>query len=187
MGSLTYSMSVSLDGFAAATDGSLDWVLVDDELHAHFNDEAARMSGSLYGRRMYELMAGYWPTAESDPDATPVMKAFARIWAATPKIVFSSTLDHVDWNSRLVRGDTIAEVVRLKAEPGFDMDVGGPTLAGSLLRARLIDEVQVYLQPVVLGAGLPFFPLLDTPLRTRLVETRAFGSGVVLLRYETLG
>ena len=103
-----------------------------------------------------------------------------------PKIVFSSTLDEVAWNSRLVRGDAIAEVARLKAEPGFDMDVGGPTLAGSLLRAGLVDEIQVVVHPVVLGAGLPFFPPLDTPIKTRLLETRTFGSGVVLLRYETL-
>lgn len=185
MGRLIYALSVSLDGFAAAPDGSLDWVQIDEELHGHFNDEAAGMGGSLYGRRMYELMAGYWPTAQDDPGATPAMKAFARIWAATPKIVFSSTLDHVDRNSRLVRGDAIAEVARLKAEPGFDMDVGGPTLAASLLRAGLIDEIRVYVHPVVLGAGLPFFPPLDTPIVTRLLEMRVFGSGVVLLRYET--
>jgi dihydrofolate reductase len=84
-----------------------------------------------------------------------------------------------------VRGDALAEVARLKAEPGFDMDVGGPTLAGSLLRAGLIDEIQVYLQPVVLGAGLRFFPPLDAPLRWRPLGTRVFGSGVVLLRYDT--
>lgn len=184
MGKLVYSMSMSLDGFAAAPDGSLDWVLVDDELHAHFNEEAATMSASLYGRRMYELMAGYWPTAETDPAAPPVMVDFGRIWLATPKIVFSSTLEEVAWNSRLVSGDAVTEVARLKAEPGFDMDVGGPTLAGSLLRAGLVDEIRTYVHAVVLGAGLPFFPRLDSSIRTRLLETRVFGSGVILLRYE---
>jgi dihydrofolate reductase len=185
MGRLIYSMSVSLDGFAAAPDGSLEWALVDDELHAHFNREAAGLSASLYGRRMYELMAGYWPTAETDPAATAEMVDFGRIWLATPKVVFSSTLEEVAWNSRLVAGDAAQEVARLKAQPGFVMDVGGPTLAGSLLRAGLVDEIRTYVHPVVLGGGLPFFPPLDAPLRARLLETRVFGTGVILLRYET--
>ena len=184
MGRLIYSLSVSMDGFAAARDGSLGWVTIDDELHEHFNQQARELSAFLYGRRMYELMSGYWPTAETDPAATPVMRDFGGIWTATPKIVFSRTLVEVDWNSRLVHGDAVEEVTRLKAEPGFDMDVSGPTLAGSLLRAGLVDEIHVVVQPVVLGAGLPFFPPLETPIETRLVETRTFGSGVVLLRYE---
>jgi dihydrofolate reductase len=174
-----------MDGFAAAPDGSLGWVTIDDELHEHFNHEARELNAFLYGRRMYELMSGYWPTAESDPVASPVMRDFGGIWTGTPKIVFSRTLGEVAWNSRLVRGAAVEEVARLKAEPGFDMDVSGPTLAGSLLRAGLVDEIRVYVQPVVLGAGLPFFPPLDTPLVTRLVETRTFGSGVVLMRYAT--
>jgi dihydrofolate reductase len=132
MGRLIYSMSVSLDGFVESADRSLDWVRVDDELHAQFNDEARAMSAFLYGRRMYELMTGYWPTAEADPAATPTMREFARIWRDKPKIVFSRSLADVGWNSRLVRDDAVAEVARLKAQPGFDMDVGGPSLAGSL-------------------------------------------------------
>jgi dihydrofolate reductase len=186
MGRLVYSMSVSLDGFVETPSRSLDWVTVDDELHAWFNEEAREQSGFLYGRRMYELMTAYWPTAETDPNATPTMVEFGRIWKATPKIVFSSTLDGVAFNSRLVRDDAVAEVRRLKAEPGFDMDVGGPTLAGSLLRAGLVDEVRLYLQPVILGAGTPFFPPLEERIRLRHLESRTFGSGVVLVRYEVV-
>jgi dihydrofolate reductase len=100
VGRLIYSMSVSLDGFVETPSRSLDWVLVDDELHAVFNDEARAMGAFLYGRRMYELMVAYWPTAETDPSATPVMREFARIWRDKPKIVFSRTLERVDWNSR---------------------------------------------------------------------------------------
>ena len=124
MGRLVYSMSVSLDGFIETPGRSLDWVLIDDELHAFFNDEARAMSAFLYGRRMYELMVDYWPTAESDPAATPAMLEFARIWTDKPKIVFSSSLARVDWNSRLVRDNAVQEVARLRAQPGFDMDVG---------------------------------------------------------------
>jgi dihydrofolate reductase len=101
MGKLIYSMSVSLDGFVETPNRSLDWVLIDEELHSFFNDEARGMSAFLYGRRMYELMVDYWPTAESDPTATPALLDFARIWKDKPKIVFSRTLERVGWNGRL--------------------------------------------------------------------------------------
>jgi dihydrofolate reductase len=186
MGKLIYSMSVSLDGFVETPSRSLDWVLVDEELHSFFNDQAREVSASLYGRRMYELMVDYWPTAEADPSATPVELDFARIWRDTPRIVFSTTLGSVDWNSRLVSGDAAAEVRRLKAQPGFDMDVGGPTLASTLIRAGLIDEYRLFVHPVVLGAGTPFFPALEDRIGLKLLETRTFGSGVVYLRYVTV-
>jgi dihydrofolate reductase len=140
MGKLIYSMSVSLDGFVETPSRSLDWVIVDEELHSLFHDEARAMSACLYGRRMYELMTAYWPTAEADPAATPAMVEFARIWKDKPKIVFSRTLELVEWNSGLVRDDAADEVARLKEQPGFDMDVGGPTTAAPLMRHGLIDE-----------------------------------------------
>lgn len=97
--------------------------------------------------------------------------------------MFSTTLERVDWNSRLVRDGAAQEVARLKAGPGFDMDVGGPTLASTVLQAGLIDECRLFVQPVVLGAGTPFFPALDDRIGLKLLETRTFGSGVVYLRY----
>lgn len=176
-------MSVSLDGFVETVDRSLDWVLIDEELHGHFNDEARQMGAFLYGRRMYELMAGYWPTCATDPAATPAMREFAGIWAATPKVVFSRTLARVDHGSRLVHDDAVGEVARLRGQPGSDMGVGGPTLAGPLLRAGLVDEVRLAVHPVILGAGTPFFPALDHRIGLRLLERRTFASGVVWLRY----
>lgn len=184
MGRLVYSMSVSLDGFVETPSRSLDWVLVDEELHSFFNDEARAMSTFLYGRRMYELMTEYWPTAERDPSASPAMIEFARIWKDKPKIVFSRSLDRVEWNSRLVRDDAAEEVARLKVQPGFDMDVGGPTTAATLIRLGLVDEYRLFVHPVILGAGTPFFPPLDERVGLSLLETRTFGSGVVYLRYE---
>ena len=186
MGKLVYSMSVSLDGFVETASRSLDWVLVDEELHSFFNDEAREMSAFLYGRRMYQLMVDYWPTAQTDPTATPAMLEFAHIWKDKPKIVFSSTLDRVEWNSRLVRGDVAEEVARLRAQPAFDMDVGGPTLASTLMRHGLIDEYRLFVHPLILGAGTAFFPALDDRIGLKLIETRTFGSGVVYLRYEAL-
>jgi len=183
MGKLIYSMNVSLDGYVETADHDLDWASVDDELHAWFNDLARGLDASLYGRRMYELMAGYWPTAESDPSATDPMLEFARIWHTTPKVVFSSTLDAVEWNSRLVRGDVGDELARLRTEFDGDLDVGGPTLAASFIRRGLVDEYRLLVHPVVLGAGTPFFPALEDPLGLRLTETRRFDSGVVYLGY----
>ena len=183
MGRLVYSMSVSLDGFVETPSRSLDWVLVDEELHAFFNDEAREMSAFLYGRRLYQLMVDSWPMVEADPSATPAMREFARIWKDKPKVVFSKTLERVEWNSRLVRDDAVAEVARLKSQAGLDMDVGGPTTAATLLRAGLVDEVRLFVHPVILGAGTPFFPPLEARIGLRLLETRRFGSGVVYLRY----
>jgi len=116
MGNLIYSMSVSLDGFAATPTGSLDWVDVDEELHDAFDDEAEEIGTMLFGRRMWEVMAAYWPTADTDPEATPAMLRFARIWRDTPKVVFSRTLEQVDGDGRLVRDDAVAELARLKAD-----------------------------------------------------------------------
>ena len=184
MGKLIYSLSVSLDGFAESASRSLDWVQVDEELHTFFNDQSREISASLYGRRMYELMFGYWPTAGADPAATPAEVEFAGIWKRIPRVVFSTTLGQVDPGSRLVHSDAAEEVARLKEQPGYDMDVGGPTLASTLMRAGLIDEYRLFVHPIILGAGTPFFAPLDNQVPLRLRETRTFGSGVVYLRYE---
>lgn len=182
MGRVIYSMSVSLDGFAAGPDGGIDWVTVDAELHEAFNAEARAAGIFLYGRRMYELMAAYWPTAEDDPAATPAMRDFARIWGPKPKLVASSTLTSVNWNAHLVPGDLVSEVARLRGELDADISVGGPTVVAPLLRAGLVDEIRTYINPVVLGGGTPFFPA-DLRLTLRLVEARRFAAGVELLRY----
>ncbi|HKC20838.1 MAG TPA: dihydrofolate reductase family protein [Candidatus Dormibacteraeota bacterium] len=181
---LFYSMSVSLDGFVATSDGSLDFVHVDDELHEVFNEEARSVGTMLLGRGMYELMAAYWPTADQDPAALPVMRDFARIWRDKPKVVFSTTLDKVDWNSRLVRDGAVEEVRRLKELPGNDMDVGGPTIAAPLIAAGLVDEFRMFVNPVVLGAGIRYFPRLNRRLKLRLLETRTYSAKVVYHRYE---
>ena len=183
MRTLVYSMAVSLDGFVEGRGRELDWSTPDDELHQFWNDQARESTTALYGRRLYELMAGFWPTADADPDAPATIAEFARLWRAMPKVVFSSTLEEVGWNSRLVRGDAAAEVERLKAEPGGDMEVGGPTLASALIERGMVDEFRLVVHPVVLGGGTPFFPPLEWRLALRLVESRRFSSGVVYLRY----
>ena len=186
MGKLIYCMNVSLDGYVETVDRSLDWTMVDEELHTWFNDRARETDAFLHGRRVYELMAAYWPTAESDPSATEYMLDFARIWNAKPKVVFSSTLKTVKWNSRLVNGDVGDQLERLRAEFDGDLSVDGPTLASEFIRRGLVDEYQLLVHPVILGAGTPFFPTLDVPIRLRQTETRTFHSGVTYLGYSAV-
>ena len=184
MRKVIYAMSVSLDGFIEATDGELRWSYPDEELHLHFNQQDQLINLHLYGRGLYENMVSYWPTAGADPSAPQVEREYARLWKDMPKIVFSTTLTEVGWNSRLVSGDIAAEVNRLKAQPGGDMSVGGAGLAGSFIRLGLIDEYRLYLHPLILGGGKPMFHPLLNKINLQLVETHPFGSGVVLLRYQ---
>ena len=183
MGKLIYLMNVSLDGFVETPDRGLDWTVIDDELHGWFNDHARGIEASMYGRRLYEVMAAYWPTAESDPEATETMLEFGRIWNATPRIVFSRTLESVDFNSRLVSGDVGEVLAKVRAEFDGDIEVGGPTLAAQFIERGLVDEYRLVVHPVVLGAGTPFFPRLERPIGLRLIETQTFSLGAVSLRY----
>jgi dihydrofolate reductase len=184
---LVYSMLVSLDGFIEGPDRELDWHLIDEELHTFFNDQARAAGAFLYGRRLYELMAAHWPTADQDPSAPAYVAEFARIWRDKPKVVFSRTLDKVEWNSRLVRDGAADEVARLKAQPGGELQLGGPNLASTFMRLGMIDEYGLAVQPVVIGGGTPYFPASVGPVELRLVATRTFASGVVDLRYERAG
>ncbi|WP_026454386.1 dihydrofolate reductase family protein [Saccharomonospora iraqiensis] len=184
MGTLTYGMNVSVDGYIADANGDLGWSVPDDELHQYWNDRTRDVALSLYGRKLYELMAAHWPTAGQAPGVPPVEAEYARLWLATPKVVFSRTLESVDWNSTLERGDVVEVATRLKAETDGLIEVGGATLAAPLVRAGLVDEFHVLVTPVAIGGGIRFFPSLDEWLKMKLVENRTFESGSVLLRYE---
>ena len=187
MGKLTYGMNVSVDGYIADAIGGLEWAgPPDDELHQYWNDREREIAVALYGRRLYDLMSAYWPTADQDPAATPVTVDFARVWRAMPKVVFSRTLESVDWNSRLERGDVVEVATRLKAETDGVLEVAGATLAAPLVRAGLVDEFRIVLTPTAVGGGTPFFPKLGSHIPLRLIETRTFRGGTVLLRYEAV-
>ncbi|MFI0898535.1 dihydrofolate reductase family protein [Streptomyces sp. NPDC020983] len=183
MGKIVCAMSVSLDGFMEGPEREIDWHLVDDELHAHFNDQLRDMAAFLDGRVTYELMAEYWPTADEDPQAPAPVREFARIWREMPKIVYSRTLESAAWNASVVREVVPAEVEALKARAGGDLAVGGAGLAASFAAHDLIDEYAVYVHPVLLGSGKRLFPPAAGRTRLRLAESRTFGNGVVLLRY----
>ncbi|MBZ0304303.1 MAG: dihydrofolate reductase family protein [Anaerolineae bacterium] len=185
MPNLIYSIMTSLDGYIAGPNDELGWAIIDEELHQFVNDQQQAIGLYLYGRRMYDLMAGFWPTGDSDPTAPAYIVEFARIWKAMPKVVFSKTLEQVAWNARLVREDAVGEVSRLKAQPGKDLEVGGADFAATLMQSGLIDRYQLFVHPVILGRGKPVFPLPLERLNLRLIETRTFGSGVVFLDYRT--
>ncbi|WP_274564626.1 dihydrofolate reductase family protein [Streptomyces spiramyceticus] len=184
MRNIVLMMSVSLDGFIEGPDRQIDWHMVDDELHSHFNDQARSMGAFLNGRVTYELMADFWPTADSDPSSTAAMVEFAGIWRDMPKVVFSRTLERADWNTTIARDVDVEEIRALKAQPGGDMGLGGADLAAAFMERDLIDEFRIYVHPVLIGRGKPLFQGSDSKINLRLVETRTFGNGVVLLHYR---
>jgi dihydrofolate reductase len=184
MGRLIYTLNTSVDGFIETRDKSLDWSVADDELLSWFTERARGLDASLYGRRLYEIMSAYWPTAETDPAATDTMREFGRLWLSIPKIVFSSTLSSVDWNSRLVTGDVADELARLREEFDGDFEVAGPTLASAFVQRGLVDRYEVVVHPIILGGGTPYLPPLDAPIRLRLTDTKTFASGVTYRGYD---
>ncbi len=183
MRKLIYSMGTSLDGFIAGRDGEIDWSAPDEELHRFHNQQMRETGAHLCGRRLYEVMA-YWETADENPSLPEHELEFARIWKATPKIVFSKTLEKVGGNARLATSGVGEVVSRLKEQPGQDLAVGGAGLASACAKLGLIDEYRLFVSPVVLGGGTPYFPALDERIDLELIETRVFGSRVVYLRYR---
>ncbi len=183
MPNVIYEMGVSADGYIAGPDGTFDWAVPDEELHRFHNDQARTLGGHLLGRRLYETMA-YWETAGDDP--SDIARDFAQIWQALPKVVFSRTLDTVQGtNVTLARDDLHAELTSLQASVEGDVGVGGAGLAAEAARLGLIDEYRLFVYPVAVGGGTPFFPR-DLRLDMELVETRTFSSRVVYLRYRAL-
>jgi dihydrofolate reductase len=184
MGKIVLMMSVSVDGFIEGPDREIDWHMVDDELHRHFNEQLGAMGAFLSGRVTYELMAGFWPTADQDPSSSEPMAEFARIWRDTPKIVYSRTLERAGWNTTIVREVVPSEVQQLKERTGGDLALGGADLAAAFLRQDLVDEYRIYVHPVRIGRGKPLFAPSDATVQLQLAESRSFGNGVVLLHYR---
>jgi dihydrofolate reductase len=186
MRKVIYSMTVSLDGFIAGPKGEIDWSAPDEELHRFHNQRVRGLGAQLCGRRLYEEML-YWETADQNPSAAEYELEFARIWQGLPKIVFSKTLEKVEGNARLVKDGVAEEVARLKEQPGKDLSVGGAGLASTFIKLGLVDEYQLFVSPVVLGGGTPYFPTLEERINLELVDTKTFGSRVVHVRYRSSG
>lgn len=173
---------ISLDGFIAGPNGEIDWFGWDKELESYSKDLIASVGAIVFGRVTYELMAGYWPTATEAENDRMIIDTMNNL----PKVVFSRTLDRVEWkNSRLVKDDIEREVAKLKREPGKDMVIyGSGSIVSALAQAGLIDEYRIFVNPVILGTGIPLFPNVKNRLSLKHLGTKTFGNGLVLIRYS---
>jgi dihydrofolate reductase len=183
MGKLICTDIASLDGYINDEQGQFGWAAPDAEVHAFVNDLVRPAGTHLYGRRMYEVMT-YWETAHEQPDPDPIELDFARIWQAADKIVYSTTLAAPSSaRTRIEKAFDPDAVRRLKESSDRDLTIGGPTLAAHALRAGLVDEVHVLLNPVIVGGGTRF--LADrVRLDLELTDERRFASGVIYLAYR---
>ena len=185
MGKLVYSIMCSLDGYVADPDGNFDWAEPDEEVHTYVNDRQRQIGLHLYGRRMYEVLA-VWEADDWMVDEPAYIHDYATVWRSADKIVYSRTLEEANTSrTRIERRFDPGTVPALKAGVDRDVMIGGPELAAQALRGGVVDEIELFVAPVVVGAGhaaLP--PGLRLPLE--LIEERRFSNGMVALRYRTL-
>jgi dihydrofolate reductase len=179
---LIYSMSVSVDGFIADRDGALGWTAPSDELFRFHLAQVRELGGYLLGRRLYETML-VWETDSSLRD-NEARAAFADVWCAIPKIVFSRTLDSVQGNARLAETSVAEEAAAALNATDKDVSIGGAGLAASAIQLGLVDELRMFRYPVVIGGGTPFLPPVTEDVSLDLIETRTFGSRVIYERYQ---
>jgi dihydrofolate reductase len=183
MAMLIYAAITSLDGYVADVDGNFDWSAPDEEVHAFVNDLERSIGTYLYGRRMYEVMV-YWESALTTPDQPPHIQDYAGIWQATDKIVYSKSLETVSSaRTRIERHLEPEAIRRMKAQADRDISVGGPHLAAQAIEAGLVDEIHLFLAPIVVGAGNRSLPN-DVRLELELLDEHRFGNGVVHLHYR---
>ena len=182
VGLLICSMTVSADGFINDREGGIGWSAPDDELFRFHTARMHELGGHLTGRRLYETMLPW----DTDPALreTELGAAFADVWCALPKVVFSRTLGRVEGNARLATGSVPEEIAAALAATDKHVEIGGADLAGQALQLRLLDELRIFRAPVVVGGGTPLFPRLTDAVQLGLLETRPFGNGVVYERYR---
>ena len=185
MAKLIYSAIASLDGYVEDANGNFDWAAPDEEVHAFVNDLERPIGTYLYGRRMYDVMR-YWETAPTSGDEPAVMRDYAELWQAADKIVYSKTLAEVPSERTRLERDFDPDAVRqLKASADRDITVGGPALAAKAIKAGLVDEIHLFLNPVLIGGGNPALPD-GVRVQLELLDERRFGSGVVHLHYRVV-
>ncbi|HEY4277105.1 MAG TPA: dihydrofolate reductase family protein [Conexibacter sp.] len=183
MASLIYTAIASLDGYVADEDGKFDWSVPDAEVHQHVNDLERPVGTYLCGRRIYEVME-VWETIETGPAQPEVINDYATLWRAAEKVVYSRTLETVSTpRTRIERSFKPDAVRQLKASAAQDLSIAGPELAGQALAAGLVDEIRLFLSPVIVGGGKRALPD-GVRLELSLAQERRFGNGVVLLRYR---
>lgn len=177
---------LSLDGFVASTDGGMGWVSITEELFDHVEQRIKQTDTALYGRVTYQMMEAYWPTAASQPNASKHDHEHSRWYKTARKIVLSKTLEDKDLsNTKIIREHISEEVNKLKQEVGSEVLVfGSPSATHALMAEDLIDEFWIFINPVLLGHGLPLFKNIKDRTKLKLVTSKTFASGVVCLSYE---
>ena len=184
MAKLIYMAIASLDGYVTDEEGNFEWAKPDEEVHAFVNDLERPIGTHLYGRRLYEVMTG-WETMHTLPDQTPQTLDFAAIWRAAEKVVYSRTLETVSSaRTRIERDFAPGAVRQMKAEAERDISIGGATLADEAIRAGLVDELHLIVNPIVVGGGTPSLPD-GVRWELDLLDERRFANGVVYVRYRT--
>jgi dihydrofolate reductase len=178
---LIYSMSVSVDGFIADREGAFGWTVPSEELFRFHIEQVRELGGFLLGRRLYETML-VWETDPSMRD-DELGAAFADVWCAIPKVVFSRTLDSVQGNARLAEAPLAEEAAAAIGATDKDVGIGGAGLAAAAIELGLVDELRLFRYPVVIGGGTPFLPPVAEDIPLDLIETRTFGSRVIYERY----
>jgi dihydrofolate reductase len=180
MRKLIAAINMTLDGFCDHTAG-----IADDELFQHYNELLRNADSLLYGRITYQLMESYWPAVVKNPTGNKPTDEFAVLIDNIPKIVFSHTLKTVDWkNVTLAKGGMKEEVLELKRQAGKNILAGSPSLIVTLTQLDLIDEYQLCVQPIILGNGLRLFKNINDRINLKLIKTKIFGSGALILYYE---
>jgi dihydrofolate reductase len=178
-------MQMTLDGYTAGPNGEFDWPTMRGELHEYVVDSLRGAGAFCYGRHVYDMMASYWPTADEDPASTKPQIDYARIWKPMPKLVFSTTLHTTEWSTTVIDHVDETEVKEVAGRAEGDVYLfGGAGIVSEFARKDLVDEYQIFLHPIVLGAGTPLFPALPERQPMSLVETRQFDDSVVSLRYS---
>ncbi|MBK8380730.1 MAG: dihydrofolate reductase family protein [Ignavibacteria bacterium] len=173
------AINMTLDGFCDHTA-----IIPDDEIHQHYADLLSNAGTVLYGRITYQLME-FWRTVLENPTGNKSMDDFAIVMDSTPKIVFSHTLKSLDWKSaKLADRDIEDEVLELKQQPGKDIFVGSPGLIVALTKLNLINEYQICIHPVIAGSGLPLFKNINNRTLLKLINSKTFNGGAVILYYE---
>ena len=179
---LIYSMGVSVDGFIADRDGAFEWSVPNEELFRFHLAQVRELGGYLCGRRLYETML-VWETDPSLRDSE-LGAAFADVWCALPKVVFSRTLDSVQGNARLAEASVAEEAAAALDATDKDVSIGGAGLAAAAIELGLVDELRMFRNPVIVGGGTPLPPPVTEAIPLDLIETRTFGSRVIYERYR---
>jgi dihydrofolate reductase len=180
MGKLIAAINITLDGFCDHTA-----MIADSETHQHYNELLSNAGVLIYGRITYQLMESYWPSVVKKPTGNKAMDEFAVLIDDIPKIVFSRTLKTVDWKNTKLKNEIVKEkILELKQQPGKNIVVGSPSLIIAFMQLNLIDEYQLGVQPIVLGSGLPLFKDVQDRINLKLLKTKTFNCGAVILYYE---